>query len=174
MGKEACMSFYLMFMPLFALANQIPSCPRAASPGPLFPRVVNEGIPNLRSFITEDSHSWLPFGWETIRGGNYFISVFENDSMSHEAIIGPSMGLNSNWYLGNGFAFTLAWGLPDLKSAIGIDWYPIEGVDFSVSVDLFWRQVRFGWEVESPENFLSLLNPVVVFYWVAYWIESEQ
>jgi len=172
------MAFQFMFVPLFFLANQIPSdwpMTHGDSDGPQPSQKV---MLNLRTMICQSANSWLPFGCGLangfqIQGGKYRLPIFENDYVNHVALIGPSLGHVSQWYLGNGFAYSLTLGFPELESTIGIDWYPIEGFTLSLSLDPLRRRIQLDWELVDPEECLSLLDPIFAAYWLYYWIESQ-
>lgn len=168
------MPYHLAFLPLIILANQIHSDPPGAPPDPIFPLPLFKQMREPRSCVSVGLHSWLPVGCylengSQFVGGNYYHPFFEDDCIIHTLIAGPSPGMMSQWYLGHGVASTFTVRFPNLESSIGIEWYPIEGLDISLRFDLLAQQVKFGWEIETPEDFLELLDPIFSAYVLASW-----
>src|SRR5262249_26102419 len=150
------------------------SDPPGAPPDPIFPLPLFKEMREPRSCISVGPHSWLPVGCYLANGsqfvgGNYCLPIFKNDYIIHTLMAGPSPGIMSQCYLGHGVASTFTVRLRNLESAIGIEWYPIEGFDLSISLNLLTQQVSFGWEMESPEDFLELIDPIFAAYVFATW-----
>src|SRR5262249_50105872 len=135
------MPYHLALLPLIILANQIHSDPPGAPPDPIFPLPLFKQMRELHSCISVGPHSWLPVGCylpngSQFVGGSYRLPIFESDNTLQTLVVGPSMGIMSHWYLGDGVGSTFTLGFRNLEAAVGIEWYPIEGLDLSLSFDL--------------------------------------
>ncbi len=171
------MPIHLLFVTMFILANQIPSDQPNAHDDSEQP--LQKEMPEFRAMVLLSGNSWLPFSCDLkngfqIQGGKYCLPVFLDDHIEHAVIIGPSIDLVSKWYLGHGFESSLTLGFPELECAIGMNWYPFEAITFSLSLDPLRRQIRFGWELEKPEDCLQLVDLVWTIYWLAFWNECQQ
>ena len=170
------MPFHFVFVSLLILAPiEVPSSHLGLNQD----KRTNQEMSKFNAKVSIVGNSWLPFSCEfknrpQIQEGRYILSVFEQNWICQHAMIGPSIGLNTQWYFGRGFAFTLALGFPELQSAISIDWYPFEGIGLSLGLDLLRRQVRLDWELEKPEDLLPVVGLVYGTYWLNYWIESQR
>jgi hypothetical protein len=170
------MPFHFVYVSLFILAPiEVPS----TLLGLIQDEPPNQEMSNFYTKVSIVGNSWLPFSCEfkgrpQIQQGRYILSVLEEDWICQHAMIGPAIGLNTQWYFGHGFASTLALGFPELQTAISIDWYPFEGIGLSLGLDLLRRQVRLDWELEKPEDLLPVVGLVYFTYWLNYWIESQR
>jgi hypothetical protein len=170
------MSIHVMFVPLFILANQIPSDQPIAHGDSEQP--LQKQMPEFYPRISLFGNSWLSFSCDfkngfQIQGGKYYLPVFLDDHIEHAVTIGPSIDLVSKWYHGHGFESSLTLEFPELECAIGMNWYPFEGIIFSLNLDPVRRQIRFGWELEKPADCLQLVDLVWGSYLLAYWNECQ-
>jgi hypothetical protein len=161
------MPLHLALIPFFVLPSLIQLAPPPSCQESKFLRLL-EG--NIKSGMYVCGGRDSGIGWNfdfghKLRNLKYFRLLWESEP-EHRFFVGSSAGLISQWYLGRGVDFSFTCALPRLESTAAIIGYPIEGVNFSLGLDLLKGYLQFSWEVEKPENLLGLAELAAFAYYL--------
>ena len=164
------MPFHLALIPFLVLPSQIqPGQPTDAQQLKL-PFPLSKAVPNSGLLVCGGSHLGVGCDFQegsSFRGMEYCLPFWESDESKHCVFVGQSAGLISEWYLGHGAIVNFKCGLPQLQSSIGIDYYPVGNLIFSLRFDLLKGQLQFAWQFENFEDPLFVLGIAYTSYWLA-------